>query len=66
MPEKPTEMDLFRESLADVHRAVIRLKPYCQTFEDLEGILELASVNDAQLRILAEKMVDAKEENKKR
>ena len=42
----------FRESLEDILRVAEKLLPYCQTVEELIGMVKPALENDAQLRLL--------------
>lgn len=60
MPEKPPTAEQVRASLEDTLLLVDRLAPLCKDFDDLVGILTLALTNDAQLKILMDRVYKIK------
>ncbi len=50
------EQDAFRNGLADVIATAERLAAVCQTLEEMISLCQLALTNDAQLRLLLEKI----------
>ncbi len=50
----------FRESLKDLIVVADRLKPFCNTTEDLVGMCNLALENDGQLRLLMQSVQQGK------
>lgn len=48
--------DKFRDSLQDVITVAERIAPFCRTVDEMIGILQLGLANDAQLRILMNKV----------
>ena len=50
--QKPTADEPFRESLLDVITICRKLEPYCSDVEMLIGMLQLATENLGQLRLL--------------
>lgn len=54
--EKKTILDTFRESLKDAIVIVKELANHCESFSDAVSIMELASENDGQLRMLVSLM----------
>ncbi len=47
----------FRKALEDVVPIIQRLAPGCRNLEELTSMLELAQVNDGQLRMLMERVL---------
>lgn len=50
--QKQTAEQAFRSGLEDAITICKTLAAHCQTVEELIGMLELAVVNDAQMRLL--------------
>lgn len=55
MPQ-PNQNDAFRDNLNDVIAIVQKLGDVCQDLPELLGICKLALENDAQLRLLMERV----------
>lgn len=49
-----SQEEQFRSALQDVVAIGEKLSPYCKSVEELTGMVELALLNDAQLRLLME------------
>ncbi len=58
--EKIDPADALRDALNGLLEVANILSPYCSTVPDLVGMVELATVNDGQLRILLEKLQQSK------
>ncbi len=52
----------FRRTLEDVIDVLTRLGPYCNSFEELLSMCDLATKNEAQLRLLLSEVTRPKEE----
>ena len=50
----------FRKALEDILPIIQRLSPPCRTLEELVSMVELGIVNDAQLRMLMERVLSKK------
>ncbi len=44
--------DSFRKVLEDVRDVAAKLQPYCNTIQEMLELVELGTMNDAQLRII--------------
>jgi hypothetical protein len=44
--------DGFRNTLEDVRDVLLKLAPYCLSVEEVAGVVDLGTKNDAQLRLL--------------
>ena len=52
--------EVFRQGLQAVVEVARKLSPYCQTVDEMVGMVELALENDAQLKILLKLTLDKK------
>lgn len=44
--------DQFRNTLEDVRDVLLKLAPYCLSVEEMAGMVDLGTKNDAQLRLI--------------